>query len=102
MTGGRGRPSRLTAEAESRIAEALLDPPRDWGFDLEEWSLASVAALIERETGVAYHRRHVGRLMRRIGWPLPPVGPTVKVAFHQTTIRDPEGNPLHFRRRPRT
>ncbi|HKA02869.1 MAG TPA: winged helix-turn-helix domain-containing protein [Acidimicrobiales bacterium] len=32
------------------------------------WTLARVAAVIEAETGVAYHPGHVWKLLRRMGW----------------------------------
>ena len=57
------------------MQRVLLRPPREAGFDLDHWSLAAIALLIERFTGVRYHRRHLGRLLRRSGWVVPPVGP---------------------------
>ncbi len=100
----RGRPPRLETRALAAVDRALFRSPRELGFDLDRWSLAAVAALIERSTGARYHRRHVGRLLRRAGWVLPPVGATHDRAFRSRPLRDPDGNPIALleRRRPRT
>jgi hypothetical protein len=76
------------------VEEALLRTPREAGFDLDRWSLASVAALVERTTGVRYHRRHVGRLLRRAGWTVPPVGPAADHARLRIPLLDPDANAL--------
>ena len=72
----------------------MLRPPRAAGFDLDRWSLAAIAAWIRRETGIAYHPRHVGRLLARAGFVVPPVGPHASRAMRATSIRDPLGNEL--------
>jgi len=72
----------------------LLDGPRAHGLDLEAWNAAAVALLIEREFGVRYHRRHVGRLLRRLGWVLPPIGRHAGEAFVRVPIRDSDGHRL--------
>jgi transposase len=76
-TRRRGRPSRLLPAALARVDRALLRPPRDFGYDLDRWSLAAVAALIEKLTGERYH---------------PPVGASADHAFRRRTLVDPEGN----------
>jgi hypothetical protein len=73
---------------------ALLRSPRASGYDLDRWSLASVAAFLEKRTGVRYHRRHVGRLLRRLGWVVPPLGPAADRALLRRPIADPDGNAL--------
>jgi len=90
----RGRPPRLDAAELARVAEALRDPPGAWGFALDRWSLAAIAALVERLTGARYHRRAVGRLLRRMGFVVPPVGRNAEHAFRRRVVRDPEGNPV--------
>jgi len=94
--GGRapGRPPRLKPGAAARINELLCAGPRAQGFDLDAWNAASVALLIEKEAGIRYHRRHVGRLLRRIGWVLPPIGRHADHAFVRVPLRDPDGNAL--------
>ena len=88
----RGRPPKIDAAAMARIERAIARGPRAWGFPLEQWTLAAVAALIARLTGTAYHRRHVGRVVRRIGWIVPPFGPHAAFARRRRLFRDPDGN----------
>ena len=72
----------------------LFRPPREAGIHLDHWSLAAIALLIERATGVRYHRRHLGRLLRRSGWVVPPVGPPAAHAFRRVCQSDPDGNQI--------
>lgn len=93
-TRRRGRPCRLGPAALERIDRALVGGPRASGYDLDRWSLAAVAALIERLAGTRYHRRHVGRLLTSMGWVIPPVGPSADSAFRRLAFLDPDGNLL--------
>jgi transposase len=47
-----------------RIDQALREGARAHGFDTDHWTLARVATVIEQQTGVAYHRGHVWKLLR--------------------------------------
>ena len=42
--------------------------PGAHGYATELWTLARVAEVIERITGVRYHPGHVWRLLRELGW----------------------------------
>lgn len=88
----RGRPSRLLPRDLARVDRALLGTPRAFGYDLDRWSLAAVAALIEKLTGTRYHRRHVGRMLIALGWVVPPVGASADQAFRRRWLLDPDGN----------
>src|SRR5438034_3653120 len=66
--GRAGRRPRLSQAELEAVAEALGKGPEAFGFDTDLWTLARVAAVIERLTGVAYHPGHVWRLLRRLGW----------------------------------
>jgi len=90
----RGRPPKLETADLELDDRALARPPREAGFDLDRWSLASAAALIEKLTGKTYHRRHVGRLLRRMGWLVPPIGSAAPFALRRREITDQDGNPL--------
>jgi transposase len=46
------------------IDQALWQGGREHGFDTDHWTLARVVTVIERLTGVAYHRGHVWKLLR--------------------------------------
>ncbi len=89
-----GRPPKLSAAAFAPVARALLRPPADAGFALDRWTLAAVAALIARETGVAYNHRHVGRLLRRHGWVVPPFGRDTNGGMRRRVVTDPDGHPI--------
>ncbi len=95
----RGRPPKVGTCGLQAVHRALAGPPRASGFDLERWSLAAIALLIQRSTGVAYHPRHVTRVLRRLGWVLPPVGAAAPHAFRQWPFSDPDGNDLCLRER---
>ena len=63
-----GRPPKLGAKERRRLVTLLLKGATAHGYRTELWTTARIAELIEREFGVSYHRDHVGRLMRAIGW----------------------------------
>jgi len=66
--GRAGRPPRLTAEQKARVAEELRKGPSAHGYATQLWTLARVAEVIERITGVRYHPGHVWRLLHELGW----------------------------------
>lgn len=60
---------RLDASALAKVERALARGPRANGFSTELWTLARVAEVIERVTGVRYHPGHVWRILReQLGW----------------------------------
>jgi hypothetical protein len=80
---------------------ALSASPKCVGIPLEQWSLAAVAFLIQRCTGVAYHRRHIPRVLRRAGWSVLPVGQHADKAIRMVPHFDPDGNMILLSHRPR-
>ncbi len=92
-----GRPPSLDAVTLATIQADLERPPMASGFALAQWSMAAIAALIERRCGVTYHRRHVARVLRRIGWVVLPFGAHAAHAFRRVGHRDPDGNALWLR-----
>ena len=69
--GPTGYAPRLSDQQLHRIDQALRQGARAHGFDTGHWTLARITTLIERLTGVGYHRGHVWRLLRRrLGWRL--------------------------------
>jgi transposase len=68
--GRAGRRPRLSPAELDAVDQALRKGPTAFGYDTELWTLARVASVIERLTGVAYHPGHVWRLLRRLGWSL--------------------------------
>jgi transposase len=89
-----GRRPKLNADQMRRIDLAVAQSPRACGFDLDRWSLAAIAALIEKRTGVAYDPRHIGRVLRRMGWSVPPIGPANHTAIRIRFVTDPDGNQI--------
>jgi transposase len=59
-----GPTPRLSDAELAVIDQALRQGARAHSFDTDHWTLARVASVIERLTGVAYHRGHVWKLLR--------------------------------------
>jgi transposase len=66
----RGRPRKLTDAQHSELHTALLEGPSAHGWSTELWTLDRIATLVRRRFGIRYHRSHVSRLMRTLGWSL--------------------------------
>ena len=65
---GPGRASRLTDEQKHLLPEFLWHGPEAYGFRGQVWTSARIAVVIAEEFGVRYHKDHVGRLLRELGW----------------------------------
>ena len=63
-----GRPPRLTDRQLRTLAKRLLKGPMACGYRTDLWTTQRIADVIEVEFGVAYHRDHIGRVMKRLGW----------------------------------
>ena len=61
------RPGSPPAQRRS-IPEFLWHGPEAYGFRGQVWTCARVAKVIEWEFGVRYHKGHVGRLLKELGW----------------------------------
>jgi transposase len=67
--GRAGRRRKLTGEQLAEVEAALLEGPRANGFPTEMWTLARVAEVIERVTGVRYSQAQTWAVLReRLGW----------------------------------
>jgi transposase len=62
--GPTGYAPRLDEQQLHRIDQALRQGARAHGFDSDHWTLARVATVIQRVTGVGDHRGHVRKLLR--------------------------------------
>jgi transposase len=67
-TGAPGRPRKVTDAELVKVERALQKGPKANGFPTDLWTLARVAEVIERTTGVKYHPGHVWKVLRRKGW----------------------------------
>jgi transposase len=63
-----GRACRLTADQARLIPEFLWHGAEAYGFRGQVWTCARVALVIFEEFGVRYHKDHVGRLLKELGW----------------------------------
>ena len=86
-----GRRPRLDNRQLAHVGRSLLQPPSVYGMHQENWSLHSIALLIQQQTGVRYHHRHVGRLTQRMGWLVPPLERYAAAARFVQPIETPVG-----------
>jgi transposase len=63
-----GRMPRLSAAQRAQIPALLARGVEAHGFRGNVWTAARVAEVIGRTFGVHYHRDHVSRLLRQVGW----------------------------------
>jgi transposase len=67
--GRAGRLPKLSREQLMLVEAALANGPEANGYATDLWTLARVAEVIERVSGVSYHPRHVWRILReQLGW----------------------------------
>ena len=64
----RGARPRLSPEQLGQLERALREGPVRWGHQTQLWTLARIADLIYRLSGVRYHPSHVFKLLGRMGW----------------------------------
>jgi transposase len=63
-----GPEARLNEEQLNQLAAALLQGPQAHGYPTQLWTLARIADLIQKQTGVTYHPGHVWRLLQQMQW----------------------------------
>ena len=63
-----GRPLKLGAPKRSRLLRLLLRGARARGYPNDLWTCNRIARLIHEEFGIRYHRDHIGRMLRELGW----------------------------------
>lgn len=63
-----GHPAKLTPEQRLLIADFLWHGPEAYGFRGDVWTCARVAQVVEWEFGVSYHKDHVSRALKELGW----------------------------------
>lgn len=78
-----GAPTRLAPDHLAALPALLARGAPAFGFIGDVWTRARVADVIKREFGVTYHRDHIGRLLKAIGW-------TVQKPTERATQRDEE------------
>jgi transposase len=63
-----GGPPKLTADQLANIPDFLWHGAEPYGFRGDVWTCARIAQVIQWEFGVSYHKDHVSRLMKELGW----------------------------------
>ena len=81
-----GHPPKLTPQQQRLIPEFLWHGPEAYGFRGAVWTWARLAQVIEEEFGVRYHKGHVSRLLKDLGW-TPQVPVRRALQRHEEAIR---------------
>jgi len=76
-----GAAPRLSSAQRAQLPELLAKGAEAHGFLGETWTQDRVRLLIKRHFGVSYHRDHVGRILKAIGW-------SVQVPIERASQRD--------------
>ena len=63
-----GRTPRLSQAQRTQLPALLAREAEAHGFRGDVWTATRVAEVIRRTFGVRYHRDHVSRLLRQLGW----------------------------------
>jgi transposase len=63
-----GAAKKLSDEQRASLLVLLKEGAEAHGFVGEVWTQARIAIVIKRTFGVCYHRDHIGRLLRDLGW----------------------------------
>jgi transposase len=63
-----GRPPKLSEEEQAELAAMLLEGATAHGFPTDLWTGPRVVELIRQHFRVRYHRNHVSRLLRSLGF----------------------------------
>lgn len=66
--GTTGPKPRLTDEQWQDVLAALLKGPGAHGYDTELWTLARIAEVIYKMTGVRYNSNYVWKLLGKMRW----------------------------------
>ena len=63
-----GAKSRLGKAQQEELLVLLEQGAEAHGYRGDVWTQPRIARLIKREFGVSYHPRHMGRLLKALGW----------------------------------
>ena len=63
-----GHPAKLTFLQRRQIPDFLWHGAEAYGFRGDVWTCPRVAQVIEWEFGIRYHRDHVSRMLKDLGW----------------------------------
>jgi transposase len=63
-----GTRGKLSDDQKRLIPDFLWHGPEAYGFRGEVWTCPRVVDVLAREFGVTYHRDHVSRILKELGW----------------------------------
>jgi transposase len=63
-----GRPPKLSQRQKERLLRLLAKGAFAHGYDTDLWTTGRIVEIIRLTFGTSYHRDHIGRLMRSLGW----------------------------------
>ncbi len=63
-----GGHAKLTDQQQTLIPDFLWHGAEAYGFQGEYWTCARIAKVLQKELGVGYHKDHVARMLRSLGW----------------------------------
>jgi len=63
-----GTHGKLSDDQKRLIPDFLWHGPEAYGFRGEVWTCPRVVDVLAREFGVTYHRDHVSRILKELGW----------------------------------
>jgi transposase len=63
-----GPAAKLTADQMALVPDFLWHGAEAYGFRGDVWTCARVAKVLQREFGVSYHKHHVSRILKDLGW----------------------------------
>jgi transposase len=65
-----GRASKLNDEQKKKLKRLLKQGATKSGYLTERWTLERVSELIEKEFGITYHPKGLGRVLEKLGFSL--------------------------------
>ena len=63
-----GCPPKLAKKQKNRLVKILLKGAIENGYRTDIWTTSRIADIIYKKFDVIYHRDHIGRLMKSLGW----------------------------------
>src|SRR5271169_1220613 len=63
-----GGPPKLTTDQLARIPDFLWHGAEAYGFRGDVWTCARIAKVLRWELGVSFHKDHVSRILKAMGW----------------------------------
>jgi transposase len=63
-----GSQPRMTAAQGQELLQLLSRGATAFGYDSDWWNCSRINQLIADKFGIQYHTRHIGRVLKKLGW----------------------------------